>query len=65
MASYKTHQDPTALDPKIGFQRRHGFTQVGMNSDRMAISAAQRAKAGKALGTVIVTWPGHSSQLFH
>lgn len=25
-----------------------------MNSDRMAISAAQRAKAGKALGTVIV-----------
>ena len=29
--------------------------EVGMNSDRMAISAAQRAKAGKALGTVIVT----------
>eukprot|EP00971_Amphidinium_carterae_P079545 1574116-Amphidinium_carterae.1 len=27
---------------------------VGMNSDRMAISAAQRAKAGNGLGTVIV-----------
>lgn len=26
-----------------------------MNSDRMAISAAQRAKAGKALGTVIAS----------
>eukprot|EP00434_Breviolum_minutum_P024779 symbB.v1.2.021885.t1/scaffold1919.1/size107341/5 len=31
-----------------------GTSMVGMNSDRMAISAAQRAKAGKALGTVIV-----------
>ena len=32
----------------------HVLLEVGMNSDRMAISAAQRAKAGKALGTVIV-----------
>mmetsp|Transcript_8022 Transcript_8022/g.17900 ORF Transcript_8022/g.17900 Transcript_8022/m.17900 type:complete len:563 (+) Transcript_8022:95-1783(+) len=31
-----------------------GTSMVGMNSDRMAISAAQRAKACAALGTVIV-----------
>mmetsp|Transcript_70939 Transcript_70939/g.132685 ORF Transcript_70939/g.132685 Transcript_70939/m.132685 type:complete len:566 (-) Transcript_70939:169-1866(-) len=31
-----------------------GTSMVGMNSDRMAISAAQRAKAGNGLGTVIV-----------
>ena len=33
----------------------HVPLEVGMNSDRMAISAAQRAKAGKALGTVIAS----------
>eukprot|EP00913_Durusdinium_trenchii_P032626 g30540.t1 len=31
-----------------------GTSMVGMNSDRMAIAAAQRAKAGQGLGTVIV-----------
>jgi len=31
-----------------------GTSMVGMNADRMAVAPAQRAKRGKALGTVIV-----------